>query len=234
MTSPRIFPCSSTIDFSFRIVPLSSPRTSTRLFQVSEDGESSTEIRTRRSSRGAREAGTGLKVPGNRMPQLRSDPPPRLPISGQVSPSSTPLGCALHPRARGFAGDLYETLHFERPFRECGGERARSSRVGTDNDSQTEASLVPSAYNPDRTACCRRRHNGVCRSPIGCFRLLVSPRPLRVSARNCPRAGEALDSPVDVERPVRRNRKWDGPRIGHDLLVYHRTQWKRRGVVRPP
>src|SRR5207249_7575523 len=100
MTSPRIFPCSSTIDFSFRIVPLSSPRTSTRLFQVSEDGESSTEIRTRRSSRGAREAGTGLKVPGNRMPQLRSDPPPRLPISGQVSPSSTPLGCALRPEDR--------------------------------------------------------------------------------------------------------------------------------------
>src|SRR5436190_18622590 len=147
MTSPRIFPCSSTIDFSFRIVPLSSPRTSTSLFQVSEDGESSTEIRTRRPSRGAREAGTGLKVPGNRMPQLRSNPPPRLPIPGQVSPSCTPLGCALHPRARGFARDLYETLHFERPFRERGGVPARPSRAATDKDSKTEASLVPTAYS---------------------------------------------------------------------------------------
>src|SRR5205809_7667435 len=202
MTSPRIFPCSSTIDFSFRIVPLASPRTSTRLFQVSEDGESSSEIRARRPWRDAREAGTGLKVPGNRMPQLRSNPPPRLPIPGQVSPLSTPLGCALHPRAPGFAGDLYETLHFERPFREYGGERARSSKVGTDNDSQTEASLVPSAYNPDRTVCCRRRHNAFAALPLGCFRLLVSPRPLRVSARNCPRAGEDLDSPGDVDRHV--------------------------------
>src|SRR5437762_9228229 len=234
MTSPRIFPCSSTIDFSFRIVPLSSPRTSRRLLHVAEDCGSSSAIRTRRPSRGTGEAGAGLNSPGNRVPQRRSNPPPQLPIPGHVSPSSTPLGCALHPRARGFAGDLYETLHFERPFRECGGERARSSRVGTDNDSQTEASLVPSAYNPDRTACCRRPHNGVCRSPIGCFRLLVSPRPLRVSARNCPRAVEALDFPVDVERPVRRNRKWDGPRGGHDLLVYHGTHWKRQGVVRPP
>src|SRR6266480_2747974 len=72
MTSPRIFPCSSTIDFSFRIVPLSSPRTSRRLFQVSEDSVSSLEIRTRRPSRVATEVGTGLigfeprpKVSGN-------------------------------------------------------------------------------------------------------------------------------------------------------------------------
>src|SRR5436189_5622371 len=119
MTSPRIFPCSSTIDFSFRIVPLSSPRTSTRLFQVSEDGESSTEIRTRRSSRGAREAGTGLKVPGNRMPQLRYDPPPRLPISRQVSPSSTLLGCWLHHLAHWIARDLSDTLLFDDPLQQC-------------------------------------------------------------------------------------------------------------------
>src|SRR6266550_2252311 len=72
MTSPRIFPCSSTIDFSFRIVPLSSPRTSRRLFQVSEDSVSSLEIRTCRPSRVATEVGTGLigfeprsKVSGN-------------------------------------------------------------------------------------------------------------------------------------------------------------------------
>src|SRR5437773_9259356 len=60
MTSPRIFPCSSTIDFSFRIVLLSSPRTSRRLFQVYEDSESSLEIRARRPSRVATEVGTGL------------------------------------------------------------------------------------------------------------------------------------------------------------------------------
>src|SRR5712691_8492018 len=49
MTSPRIFPCSSTIDFSFRIVPLSSPRTSRRIFQVSER---EAEPGLRRASRG--------------------------------------------------------------------------------------------------------------------------------------------------------------------------------------
>ena len=155
-----------------------------------------------------------------------------IPVKFSLRPDA--WATALRPRELGLAGVPCETSRFENPFTWCGRERASPSRVGSHCDSETGASPVPTTNDPDRTDCCRRSHNGTCRFPVGCFRLVVSSGPLRVSARNCCRTGEALDSLADVERPIRRNREWDGPRVAHDLLVDHGAQRKRHGVVHRP
>jgi len=134
----------------------------------------------------------------------------------------------------GLAGSPCETSRFENPFISRGRERPNSGGVRSDRDSETGATLVPTANDFDCTDCCRCSHYSVCRSPVDCFRLVGSSGPLRVSARNGRRTGQALDSLADVERPVRRKRERDGPRVGNVLVVYHGAQRERRGVVRPP